>query len=145
MIESEDDDVNNIVLNLWWPQDIIHDRVPTALGTFCSISGSSSSLNWYCYSHSHCCWGSSHSTTDTAHWCTNQEPGSSCIRCIVCEKPQESMTTSLLLWRHQVHLEQGNMMYVILKNFNDNFKLVKVANKDQYVRMMKVQKDTVLL
>ena len=37
------------------------------------------------------------------------------------------------------------IVYVILKKYNDHFKSVKVVKKNHDIRMMKVQKDTVLL
>ena len=38
-----------------------------------------------------------------------------------------------------------NMKYVILKDYNDHFKSVKALMKDQEIKLMKFQKDTVAL
>ena len=138
MIEFEDNDVNNVVLNLRQPQDTFHAEIPTITGMLAVAAVAITANATATAIPAVAAVAAVAPTTYIDAQTVKQAPLVLVLGALSVEKLM--MAGQLVCHYEGIRrtLTKENKTYVILQNFSDHFKLVKVAKKDQDIGMMKV-------
>ena len=135
-MELEDDDINNVILNLWQPQDIWHpiilacaERAEIAVNDAAVPPMTIQALV---------------TQKDRFDAWTKKHPP---LLCSALSVKKMKLVADIACYYTGIRqsLTKENMEYVIIKDYNDHLKLVKCLRKDQDVKLMKCWRDTVAL
>ena len=136
LLEFEDDNIDNVVLNLKRPQDVLHPTEATVIGQ-AEISADPNAVPPVRFQ------AAVLPCPRVVAWTEKQPP----MVCSALSVKILKLSADLVFYYTGIRqpLTMENMSYFIHKDYNDHFKSAKALKKDQNIKLMKYGKNTVTL